>query len=596
MAKPDFFSNMAGSFIDELVNSGMNSVDKNLDIIEFADNILGLTLWVPQKAMLKVLYNLPLEPDEEAWLLKMKAENKTTWVPGRVYQELDLEAGMRTSKSFTASVIVAYEFFSLIRLPDPAAHYGLAPGSPIFITTTATTQQQSKDTIFGNTKARLMFSPYFKTLIDRKEIIINDDRIECHSKLITVIGGHSNQAALVGKTAKLFCMDEAARFRDPDSGVNNARSMYANVGRSTTTLKEHGKKVIISSAWEDGDIMEWLYDLADPALPNQKAVAFRLATWDMNPNITKADVEDEYRRDETAAKRDFEGIRPGLVENFFVKQHLLTSCTGNQIIEPRKTIRIDDGVDGSKRHYVSLAFTDAIPKIGFGKYSYGHCDPGLVGDSFTFVSGHPERMHGGLGCVIDLICVWEPEDRGKGIVWPVSYENVEDVVKQVHGSRNLRRLTFDHWQSAAHIQRLYSRGIVTHEINFNGGTQLALYQVARQKFGAGLVVLPSVVGSDGKEDRIRTKALKELINIQLLRGTKIDHPKKNPDETKGSKDIADAIVSVIAQCADDERQMLFSGQPGQAKKMIQPVGQTKVAGLMPYSIGRGSIRNVRQEI
>jgi intein/homing endonuclease len=477
--------------------------------------------------------------------------------------------GIVSHNSRTGSVIVSYEFDQLIRLDDPAAHYGLYQGSPLFITTTATTQQQSKDTIYGMTKGLIENVPYFKAKVDKKEILVLDDRIIHPGKNITIIGGHSNQAAMVGKTAKLFVMDEATRFKDTDTGENNAKSMYANVGRSVTTLKQHGRKFIISSAWEDGDIMEWLYDMADPTIPNQKAVAFRLATWDFNPDLTKDDLAEEYRRDEIQAKRDYEGIRPGTVENFFNKQTVAASFTGVQQAKVIQEIKIDvTGSDDSSRTYVGLHL-DEIARIPFGKYSYAHCDPGLKRDSFAMAVGHPEKDENGITCVIDLLLEWAPRDKGKGVVWAVSYENVEEIIKQVHAHRNIRRLTFDHWQNAALQQRLYSRGIVTEEITFSGANQLALYQTSRRKFNEMRVILPAGV----------PKALRELVNIQLLRGTKIDHPKKNPDETVGSKDLADAIVSVIAQCADDERFMLFhNGTSGKGAPM-RSVGKTHIAGL-----------------
>lgn len=571
-----------GNWFDELIAEGLQRLDTKLTVIEFARDILNFKLMVPQSAILKAFYGLELEEPEREWLDKMVAENKSTWRPGRSYQVLVVEAGMRSSKTTIASIIVAYEAFELYQLPNPAEHYGLHPGSPLFITTVATTQQQSKDTVFGYTKARIEDSPYFKTLMDKGEVFVNDDRIEFPKKRLTIIGGHSNQAGMVGKTAKAFVMDEAARFKDTSTGESNAKSMYSNVGRSTISFKEHGKKIIISSAWEEGDVMEWLYEMADPdqnvtlddgTEVEQNMLAFRLCTWDLNTTLSRKDFVNDYRMDEVAARRDYEGIRPGSVENFFVKEKLVQAAKGDSCAD-----WLPSTIEVGARKYVGISIPHIEP-VTFPIYSYAHADPGLKKDSFGFAVGHPMRTQAGVVAVIDLVVEWAPKDQGRGVVWPVSYEDVERVIWDVHKARNIRRLTTDHWQQAGLVQRMYSKGVVTQEIHFSGETQLMMYQTARQMFNAGRVILP----------KDAEKALKELIHIQLLRGKKIDHPRKNPDETPGSKDLADCIVSVIYQCAEEER-LFMSG--GAMKNPVKSIGKTHVAHVM-QNAARTNMRDIR---
>jgi len=572
MAKGNFKS---FGLLDDLISGAQEGGSSDLNIIEFSEQVLEITtLYTPQRAVLKAFYNLPLDPDEEAWLEQMVADDKSTWVKGRKYKELALEVGMRAGKTLLASIVVCYEFWKLSKMADPAKAFGLIKNSPIFIITVATTGAQSKDTVFGYTKARMEGSTYFKGLMDNGRLVLKDDRIEFPSKRLTIIGGHSNQAGMVGKTAKLFCMDEAARFKE-QSDVD-AKSMYSNVGRSTVTFKDEGFKMVVSSAWEEGDIMEWLYERGDPLKEDQTLLAFRLTTWDMNPQLTRNQLRDQYEADEVAARRDHEGIRPGTVENFFTKKAILaciedkrkSAITFNQI-----TRKVED------RTYVEVMLNE-ITRVDFPVYSYAHSDPGLKRDSFAFASGRPVKTPDGIKVYIDVVIEWTPQDRGKGVVYPVSYENVEKIIMEVHKARNLRRLTFDHWQNASLVQKLYTKGILTKEVQFSRGHQLDIYQVARRKFNTGMVVLPDDC----------PKLIRELIHIQLKNGSKIDHPVKNPDESMGSKDLADAVVSVIAQCVDEERSMITGGR---SYAPIQTLGKTHVADL---TTTRQNLPNISQQI
>ena len=88
------------------------------------------------------------------------------------------------------------------------------------------------------------------------------------------------------------------------------------------------------------------------------------------------------------------------------------------------------------------------------------------------------------------------------------------------------------------------------------------------------------------------KLVRELVHIQLKNGTKIDHPKKNPDETMGSKDLADAVCSVIHQCVAEERTLNMGGKP---YAPIQTLGRTHVEDAAP-DYGRVNIPRIRPEI
>jgi hypothetical protein len=145
-------------------------------------------------------------------------------------------------------------------------------------------------------------------------------------------------------------------------------------------------------------------------------------------------------------------------------------------------------------------------------------------------------------------------------------------------------MTTDHWNATSLVQRMYSAGIPTKEVPFSGPQQLNMYTLARQKFNAGLVELPEDI----------EKAVRELINIQLKHGRKIDHPIKNLDDTPGSKDQADAIISVVAQCAYEDR--FFTPLQGRYKPVVQTLGKTHVADIMRDTQARRRLNRIKDDI
>ena len=66
------------NWFKELIAAGLGRLDTKLTVVEFARDILGFNLMVPQSAVLKAFYGLELDPDEIAWLERMVAAEPLT--------------------------------------------------------------------------------------------------------------------------------------------------------------------------------------------------------------------------------------------------------------------------------------------------------------------------------------------------------------------------------------------------------------------------------------------------------------------------------------------------------------------------------------
>jgi hypothetical protein len=65
-------------------------------------------------------------------------------------------------KTTMASIILPYMCHWVLCLKDPQAYYELLPGSRIAFMQMSTSEPQAKETVFGDIKARIDYSPWFQ--------------------------------------------------------------------------------------------------------------------------------------------------------------------------------------------------------------------------------------------------------------------------------------------------------------------------------------------------------------------------------------------------------------------------------------------------
>lgn len=609
--------------LDDIISEAMQQEDDLLNPVDFCREILGMYLFPAQRTIMKAFYGIPFskgvwgdcvdphdpnrgdklskwghredeEFDEAAIMDRWLDEKKALWVPGRRYKNLSLESGMGSSKSSITGGMSAYEFYRLTKMDNPGAELGLIAGDPIFVLSIATNEQQAKDTIFAYTKARMESSAYFGAMIDKGDVIVLSTEIVHRKKNIIFRAGHSRGAGLVGKNLWGLLMDEVNRFAvEPGATVESSGlALWNNVGKGTTRFKHHadgGVKIGIGSAWQEGDMSDLLWkQVENGELDPREMMCLRLCTWDVNPNYTgreDPDLATFYASDPVGARRDYEGVRPGAQEDFFNKEIVNMYSTQQPVAQyvPKKVydaqgvpLLSEDAAKelrpGQYRTYVGLDVL-GLQDLGFPNYSYAHADPGLKKDSFGFAVGHGEAHPDGKGliAVIDLVLEWEPEfdPNNPKLKIPVNLQDVEDNILKVSQARHVRRLSFDHWQSASAIQRLYTQGVITEEITFTAPTQLAMYDTFRQRLDNGLVRLP-----DPSSSKAAKKLHAELCKLQLINGKKVDHPKGN--QLGHSKDLADCVAAVVARIAQEER-MYGLGPQGGLKMNV--LGATKMSQI-----------------
>lgn len=597
-----------------LIEDGIKEQDSgDLDIIGFIKNVLNnfdKDLFVSQRVILKALYCLPFDEEEQKLMDRWVREKKCNWehpdillkrandkidefnktqppedqIPHKTifeFQELIIEAGMRSSKTTMAALVACYEYYRLSRMKNPQDYFGLPSSSFIFMTVMATTAGQGENTVYGAVKNLMMGCNYFQGLEKDNRLSIGQDNIKFPEKNMVVALGHSKATAIVGRSAPVVIFDEIAMFSTDDGHTSNAEEVYARVGRAAATFGSKAKRIAISSVKQQGDFMEKL--VADNfSKADRGTLVFSLTTFDVNPIMTMHNpiILADYERDIEQAQRDYENLRPGSM-TAFINPIVIDNCTTHDATK-YATWDLEyqtDTLDGERsRTYINLELNN-ITRPKCGHVIYAHADPGVRKDSFGFVVGHPEYTERGVVTVIDLVLEWIPQKAANKIIYEVNIDNVEENIIRLNKLFKFTHVTFDQWESHGAIQRLFRAGIPTFKQQFAKNNQLQMYKALRQRMKDNLVQIPD-----------HPTLIEELKNLELNytpSGGRVQHPKNKdsavPGRGKISKDLADGVAMVNWLISSRETQFDrdsgFVANPDTTGNFIKRIGRTRSSDL-----------------
>ena len=147
----------------------------------------------------------------------------------------------------------------------------------------------------------------------------------------------------------------------------------------------------------------------------------------------------------------------------------------------------------------------------------------------------------------------------------------------------VRKVTADSYQSFDMLQRLREQSFITEPLSLDRSAKA--YKVVRQVFSEGRIALPYPKGYLPAQWGDEAQALRRVILYQEIIGLehnaqtdKVDHRDKNPDGSKGSKDIMDAITGAAFTCIMDKV------RPGETPTATTPRAALtqKLAAYMPH--------------
>lgn len=338
-------------------NDGDGSGTEIVDIITFVEAEWGLamSLYPVQRVILKAYYGLALDDDpnnrfsvtdwkreNERWFteaeyLKYLFEegrcNIREVIPGQERRHLILSIGRRSGKTLISSCIAAYETYKLINKSNPQRYYGLSPSSTIQLISVATSKDQAGllyKEVQGHFLRCSFFQRYmanstesfarFQTPHDIEEFGAYHDNPKSRTS-IKVTFHACNAKGLRGAGNVVVILDEVAHFIE--QGGSSADQVYQAVSPSVSTFtpkdstgmpvdgphtKSDGRIIMISSPLgKQGLFYERFRDGFKGGVAADGMLCVQAPTWEVNPTISAAMLQDEYHRDPRIFFTEFGG-------------------------------------------------------------------------------------------------------------------------------------------------------------------------------------------------------------------------------------------------------------------------------------------------
>jgi hypothetical protein len=455
--------------------------------------------------------------------------------------------GKGSGKDFIISGIVAYIPYRLNCMNNPQAYFGFGQGEPIDIINLAKNAKQAENVFFTKLKARLNSCKWF-TKVDRKPLSYNEyqekkDTIVFYNE-IRAFSGHSEAGSFEGFNPLVGIFDEVGDFE-----WNLAEFAYDTIRSSA--MSRYGKKALlmfISFPRSAEDFMMYKYKQGqDPAF--NEVMSSIGASWDINPNIKREDLNMDFAKDPEGAAMRYQCIPPANRGGFFKYPERIDDCVKSGKTNPAmlEEITITNLLDnGEERHFMGfdLGVLRETLELDSTKTFYLGLDGGIEKDSYTLSLFHGETyfdevIEGGEAVekarnkpVEVLLMEWKPDVAYK---IPVSVQNVIDVVEMICERVFVKKALMDKFNSGAMVQKLAELGVEAEDKVFSNPFQIAIYTNFKNLAYTGQLEL--------LEDEAANNDMKHIL---IVNGNKIDHEKDR------GKDTCDARTAAVYLCANDD--------------------------------------------
>lgn len=448
----------------------------------------NFNLFTGQRIILKAFYmgslgneNVELTEEEWRWLeekeqhaavhkLKLKLSGVDAGENHNFnFRELNLAIGRRGGKTIMTSIIASYEVYKLMKLGDPYKYYNIPYDEEIAIINVANSQDQAKR-LFSQIKARIRNAPFFRgrvqgfgesstylrlyTDVDLEKM--NDPNINVAvDGSICLVCGSSNATTIRGYSAICILFDELQFYAEHTvvSGKSFYHALLPSLSKFRSGGREDGRVVEISSTGAPSGIF---YDIHRRAMDVQEedyrsVLGFRLATWDINEDITYESLVIERKSDSEMFNVEYGAMWAvtGYVGNYFPEMLVKSSF---------------------KAHRTQLQ------RRGAGDVCFMHIDPASTHDSYSLVVIKRERYVTYRGekrwkAVLVFHRVWVPQG-GLGLDLVILDEQAVEIARRF----NPRVVTYDTWNSVHSVNFFRKKGIMALQLSFGRHQKAVYYQ------------------------------------------------------------------------------------------------------------------------
>jgi hypothetical protein len=463
-------------------------------------------------------------------------------------KEVIFQLGKGSGKDYTSTIACSYVVYLLLCLKDPARYYGKPPGDAIDIINVAVNAVQAQQVFFKGFKQRITRCHWFDGKYNEKAGSIE------FIKSITVHSGHSQRESWEGYNLLFAVLDEISGFDlESTSGNEQAKTASAiyNMFKNSVDSRfpQFGKIILLSFPRFKNDFIQQRYnevvadkeivirthkfkideELSDGTPGNEfdisweedhiinysvpKTFALRRPTWEINPTIKIQDLAMNFYTNPIDALARFACMPPEAVDAMFSSREKVEHAFSNL------NIALDE----------NNSFRDWF-KPDPDKYYYIHVDLAQKHDHCAVTMAHVDKwvtmkMAGAMTnaapyVVVDAVRYWTPTKENV-----VDFTEVKNyIISLKQRGFNVRRVTFDRWNSYDMMEQLKAQGM-----------NCEILSVAKKHYEDMLLTV--------MEERVNGPMIPllidELLQLRIIKRDKVDHPRK------GSKDLADATCGAI---------------------------------------------------
>lgn len=476
-------------------------------------------------------------------------------------------------KTTMASIVLPYMCHWVLCLKDPQDYFDLMPGSRIAFMMMSTSEDQAKETVFGDVKARIQHSDWFVNNYPFDSAFTNQIRFE---KDIWILPGSSKETSFEGYNILGGILDEAdshqvtvnknyaedgwntingridSRFQDRGFLLTVGQMKKAN-GFAAAKYKEltedpDNAHTVRMTIWEslgwgkfsdaNGEHISFWYDTKRKEIVTKEAAAL-LGFPEHIMEIPKV-YEKNFRNKPEQALRDLAGIPPQAGSAFISLVHKVEEAFEKWV----ERYGEDQPVSPDPRRPALAEWFRAPTPLRRAV----HLDIGYSGegDAAGIVMGHVshlvktdedevEKPYIVIDCIVRVKAA-----PGQEVLISDLRNYIYDFKRR--GFR-IQTVSMDGFQSTDTRQQLRKKRFQVEYLSIDKSK--LPYEDMRDAIYEGRIEIPPYMTyMSAGEGELVNIALKEILELEDT-GKKIDHP------VHGSKDVADGIAGVVNRLMGD---------------------------------------------
>lgn len=269
------------------------------------------------------------------------------WKAGdlNVYQESALCLGQRAGKSIQTAGLCSYHLHKLLKTVRPSEFYGLAGSTTLTHTYTGLQFKRAFALLWTPIRDTILDSPWFRQYhgflksegdrLGEELVSIKDSFINWRRSRLFAGPAAPNTGTLRGDTRAGAAIDELGLFKFGDGSEDyvtiSADEIHASLANSMATVRTAATKMLRSG--ENNVQQGLMFNISSPmsvfdkimtlvraAKTSRKLFGLRLPTWEINPLVTREDLQIYWDSNAVKAERDF-GANPPLAAAPFFEDH-----------------------------------------------------------------------------------------------------------------------------------------------------------------------------------------------------------------------------------------------------------------------------------